>query len=568
MSDLGHRLRTTLASFRDALRNRNIALLVIAFAGTCLGGWAGAVAVSVYAFHHGGTTALGIFMAVRLFPNALVSPFAGTLADRYPHTRLMVAADVASAVTVVATAALIMLDAPVAAVFATAIARGVVGAPFAPARGALTPTLARTPEELTATNVVSGSVEALAVFLGPALAGLLLAATSFQVVFFVVAATFVWSALLVSRIRVPAAEEAEAEPGAEPEAERAAPSFLTETMDGIRAVAGDPVLRVVVGLFVLQFLVNGLLNVLTVAIALDMLDLGDGGVGTLSGAVGVGGLVGLALTLPLVGARRLAPTFATGLVLWGLPLALIPLLPTAAFALVMLGVIGIGSELADVAGITLLQRSASSEILGRVFGILESGILLMLGLGGVLAPVLIGVFGLETALVLSGVWLPLLVAVLYRALGRVDAATATSVNEADVALLLGVPMFAALPAYTVEQLAADLEVRTAAAGETIVRQGEHADRFYVIAAGRTEVVVDDEPVRTLAAGDWFGEIALLGESARTATVRALTDVELRVLDGDRFVAAVTGHAASRRAADSVVAARLAAARPAHLGSVA
>jgi MFS family permease len=216
--------------------------------------------------------------------------------------------------------------------------------------------------------------------------------------------------------------------------------------------------------------------------------------------------------------------------------------------------VGIGNTLVDVAALTLLQRSAPDEVLARVFGVIESLLVGAIGLGAILAPVLVSAFGADGALIATGAFLSVLAAVSWPRLARIDAETA--LPEREVALLTTLPLFAPLPPVTVEHLARSLQPVRVAAGEEIVREGEPGDRFYVVARGEVEVAAHGKPLRTLGPGEYFGEIALLRPVPRTATVIARADAELLTLDRDEFVAAVTGHPDSREAADAVIGARL------------
>jgi CRP-like cAMP-binding protein len=96
----------------------------------------------------------------------------------------------------------------------------------------------------------------------------------------------------------------------------------------------------------------------------------------------------------------------------------------------------------------------------------------------------------------------------------------------------------------------------ARAGEEIIRRGDHGDRFYVVGSGEVEVLLDGQQPRREGPGSYFGEIALLRDVPRTATVQAATDVELFALDRDDFLPAVTGHAGSSEAAEAVIGSRL------------
>jgi MFS family permease len=236
------------------------------------------------------------------------------------------------------------------------------------------------------------------------------------------------------------------------------------------------------------------------------------------------------------------------------PIALIGVWPHEAPALVLLAVLGVGNTLVDVAALTLLQRAAPDEVLARVFGVIESLLVAALGLGAILAPLLVSLFGIRGALLATGALLPVLTVFAWPRLARIDSEV--TMPERELALLRRLPMFAPLPASTLEHLARSLRPLRVRAGEEIVREGAPGDRFYVLASGEADVSVGGRPASKLGPGDYFGEIALLREVPRTATVVARTNVELYSLDRDEFVAAVTGHPESREAADAVIGARL------------
>ena len=314
-----------------------------------------------------------------------------------------------------------------------------------------------------------------------------------------------------------------------------------------------------IGLYGAQTLVAGALNVLIVVAALELLDLGKAGIGYLNSAVGVGGLVGGFGALALLGRTKLASDFGVGLVLLGLPIALIGVFPDTAVALVLLGVVGVGTTIVDVAGVTLLQRAVPDDVLTRVMGVVQSVFVGTLGIGAVIAPLLTSAIHVRGALIATGAALPVLTVLAWTRLRALDAQTAAPARGLE--LLRGIALFRPLPPATIEQLAANLIPVHAAAGTEIVRQGAIGDRFYIVARGELDVTVDGRPGEPLLAGDHFGEIALLHDVPRTATVRARTDVELLALDRDEFIGAVTGHPESAEAAHAVVAARLASLRP-------
>jgi hypothetical protein len=178
----------------------------------------------------------------------------------------------------------------------------------------------------------------------------------------------------------------------------------------------------------------------------------------------------------------------------------------------------------------------------------------MIAVGSVAVPFVIVLLGAHAALVVVGLWLPLVVAVAWNRLRAVDAAAVVHVRE--LGLLRAIPMFAPLAPPTIERLAANLLPVEVTAGTWIIREGERGDRFYVVDEGQVEVEIDGEAVRSQGPGSSFGEIALLRDVPRTASVRAATDVRLLALERDVFLSAVTGHTRSRAAAEAVVAERL------------
>jgi len=536
-------MRESLRAMREVMQNRALRRLQLAWAGSIIGSWAYSIALVVYAYDHGGASAVGLIGLIRWIPAAVASPLAAVLGDRYPRVRVMLASDLLRAAGLAAMAASVLVHAPVAVVYLLASAVAVTTTAFQPAEAALLPSLARSPEELTAANVSSSTIESLGFCVGPALGGILLAVSSTWVVFVVTASTFLWSALMLTPLlRV-----------TEPPLTRERPRLLDEATAGFRAIGRDPRLRLVVGLFSAQTLVNGAFGVLIAVSALQLLDLGPGGVGYLNAAVGVGGILGGLVSLALVGHRRLATTFGIAVAGTGAPLILLGGVPSTVAALVAFGLIGFANIICDVSGFTILQRGTPSDVLARVFGVLHSLFYVTVALGAVLAPVLIHSAGARWTLVAVGVLLPILAVLTHASLARLDAAP---VDRERLDLLLKIPIFSPLSPPVLEQLAARLIPVHASAGEEIIRLGDHGDRFYLVKSGEVEVLLDDQPPRREGPGSYFGEIALLRDVPRTATVRAATDVELFALDRDHFIPAVTGHAASAEAAESVIGTRL------------
>jgi MFS family permease len=323
---------------------------------------------------------------------------------------------------------------------------------------------------------------------------------------------------------------------------------------GFRALFASADLLVLTGLYTAQTLVAGALNVLVVVTALSLLDVDSSGVGYLNAALGVGGLVGGFVALVLATRGRLAADFGIGIALFGIPLALIGITSSVAVALLALALIGLANSIVDINALTIMQRAVPDEVLARVLGVLEGILIGSIGVGGLLAPLLIHVAGIRWALILTGLLLPVLALAATHRLLSIDRRTSA---PAHTELLRGIELLAPLPLATLEALAGSLAELAVAAGTAIVREGDVGDRYYVIAKGEVDVAG-----KRLGRGSGFGEIALLRDVPRTATVTAATDVTLYTLERDEFVAAVTGHEPAKATADEIIAARLGAFDPA------
>jgi len=407
----------------------------------------------------------------------------------------------------------------------------------------------RRPEELTAANLVLTTIESVGIFVGPAIGGILLTVAGTDTIFAIAAASFLASALLLVGISVERS----------PDAQIRKKSFVSEAFAGFGTVARDARLRLIISLYGMQTLLAGSVNVLIVVLALQTLDLGKSGIGFLNSAIGVGGLLGGIVAVGLIARPRLASAFGAGLALAGLPIAAIGLAPRTATAVVCLALAGLGTTIVDVAGVTLLQRSTPDEVLTRVMGVVQSVFVGTLGLGAVLAPALIHLVGDRWTLAIVGIPIAVAAALAWPRFRRIDAETARA--PAFVGLLRSIPIFAPLPEAVLEQLARDGRVIKMSAGDRIISAGESGDDFYVIVQGEAEVEASGKPSRLLHEGDSFGEIALLRDVPRTATVTATSNGELLALGRDSFLSAVTGNPDSAAAAHAVAAARLGSLRP-------
>jgi MFS family permease len=341
---LGRRLGESLRAFAAVFANPDLRRLELAWSGSVIGQWGYEVALAVFAYRAGGAAAVGLVALVRLLPAAVVAPFSALLGDRFLRRRIMVAADLVRVCAMGGAAAAVFAGSPPVVVYALAVVTALAGTAFPPAQSSLLPALARSPEELTAANATTTTIESVAFFAGPALGGVLLTFTSVGSVFACTAALFLWSALVLSRIRT----DSRGELGEELE------SIPREALAGFRAILHERRLRIVVGLYGAQTLVAGIMRVLLVVTALRILGLGASGVGFLNSADGVGALVGVLALLGVISSGGLTGVFALGILFWGVPLVVLGAAPSVASALVCFGIVGVGNTMVDVAGLTLL----------------------------------------------------------------------------------------------------------------------------------------------------------------------------------------------------------------------
>jgi predicted MFS family arabinose efflux permease len=441
----------------------------------------------------------------------------------------------------------IAVDLSVLFVYMLAVVATIPFTVFRPAHSALLPALCETPTELTAANASRGLLDSASTLVGPLLAALLLDVSGPEAVFVLTAGLSLWSALLVSLIDYePAPREAPPAPI----------RIAADTVEGLRAIAAQRDVTMLFGLGAVQAVTRGALNVFTVVVAIDLLETGEPGVGVLTAAIGVGAMVGSLGASVLVGSRRLAAYTGVGIALWGLPLALIGVFPSELLALVMLAIIGAGNALVDLGYFTLFPRLMPDEVLARVFGALESLVALAVGLGSILTPLLIHLFGIRGALVAIGLITPAIVGLAWSRLVTVDKALGA---QADVIeRLRQVTMLRPLPVSTIEHLARNVREESVEPGQAVIEQGQVGESFYVIVAGEVEIRENGRLLRVLSDGDSFGEIALLRDVPRTTTVRARTPLMLYELGRHHFVPIVSGYSESAAEAETVVETRLAA----------
>src|SRR5829696_1762100 len=516
-------MRSLVRVVAAVARNRALTAVLVAygvFSATQNAVW---IAMLVYAYDRGGAGTAGAVAIAQLLPAALLAPVAAAVADRRSPVGVLVGGYLVQVAGMLATAVAIGLEAPLAAYVGAVVASAAV-ATTRPAQTPLVPGLVHDAEQLTAAN------------------GVLLTVAGPGLVFAVAGAAGLMSVGLAATVRGTGALAVDESAG------------LAGTLAGFRVLARRSAPRLLVALLGAQWVVIGALDILFVVLAVDVLDRGQGWVGYLSMAYGVGGVLAGLAGMALVGRRRLVRPILGGVVLIGAALGLSALSTTAAATVVLLTVVGGGRALFNLATRTLLQRAVPAEVVGRVFGVVEGLAMAGLAVGSALVPLLVAVGGTVTAVVGTAAILPVVALGSGRALFRLDAAAHVPIVE--IALLRSLRIFHALPAPALEGLARSLEPVQLAAGEVLIREGERGDRFYAVADGRLQVTIDGALVATNRRGDGIGEIALLYGVPRTATVTATSPATVLALSREDFLNAVTGHTPTARAAAVVADERL------------
>lgn len=507
------------------------------------------VALLVFAYERGGASEVALFGVMRTAAAASMVSLVAVLGDRAPRATVLTGGALLGATALAAAALATSTDSGSLTVYGTSALAAVAMAAYRPTSAALAPSLVQRPAELVAHNVVGTVVEGTTALAGPVLGAVLVDRLGVAGALTVTSLAVLGAALLFGGLRRSIGTTTP------PRQERARTPLRRDLSAGFRQIAGDPTARLLTVVGGAQTMVRGALHVLVVVLAVDLLDVRETFSGVLLAAIGVGSLLGTLLTVRVVGGGRLGRTLALGLTLWGAPVAVVAFAPAPAVAVAVLAVIGLGNNLVDVSLFTLLQRSVPNDVLARVMGALETALQATMALGAVVAALALDRFGDRGALVALGALLPAVALIALPSLAAIDRRT--EVRDADVSLLQQIPLFAPLPLVDVELLAGRLSEATRwVAGSDVVRAGDAGDTYFVIEDGDADVVVDGVPSTRLGRGGGFGEIALLRAVPRVATVRAATDLSLRTLGRDDFLAVVTGHPGSRAAAEDAVDAML------------
>jgi MFS family permease len=536
-------IRIILSALAVDFGNRDLGLLGLSKAGNSFANWSFAISLGVYGFDHGGATAVGIVALVRLAPGALASPFAGLLSDRFSRRAVLIWSSLAVAAVLGAASNVAAFGGPSWLILALAGAFTVATSGYAPAEAAMLPHLARTPQELSAANVTHSTMENVGFLLAALVTGLILVFASPAVVFATGALVGLATVAMILAIT----------PDSRPEyspLEGELSGIAQDTTLGFRILIRESALRLCAGTITILVFFEGLADVLVVILALELLHLDTGSVGFLKAAWGIGALVGAAGLAALLNRGKLVGALVGGSLILGLGAALPGVwnVPVAAYAGWL--AIGFGYTFIKVTAKILLQRLGSDETLGRVVGALWSARWAAMAIGSIAASAIVALIGIEESLFVLAALMPAFALLVWTRLRAYEVGA--PVAEEYFSLLRENSIFSPLPVATLERLSRDLVPVDADSGVEVITQGDQGDSFYLIEEGQVEVFENGNFRRNEGPGESFGEIALLHDVPRTATVRATAPTRLLRLEREQFISAVTGHRRSRQQAGTVV----------------
>lgn len=516
-------------ALRGCWANPRLRRMLAAYLLFNLAEWANWIALLVWAYDQDGVRGASAIALVQLLPAAVVAPVIAGRMSRMRGPRALQVGYAVQGLSGVVLGTVILVDVDVAVVAVLAAVYSCAVTATRPVHHSLLPEISNTTSDLAAGNAGSGWTEAAAAFVGPLVSGVLVTVWGAGGVLVAMGFGSVLSAVLASGLgagapRVPATATGRA-------------------TSPLRSVIGDPAARLLSALVAAEYVLVGMMDILLVVLALDRLDMAEGGPGLLNSAIGIGGIVGAVATVLLIGARRLSPMVVLGAVLVGAPFALAGWTGSVVLAMTLIALCGAGKLFFDVALRTVIQRLLPDRLVTAMFGLQEAMMMAGLALGALAAPLLVTAAGTEVAFLLAGSFLPLVALVAWWPLRRLDRAAAVPTDK--LALLSGLPMLSVLAPRVVERLAVFSDRVSVPDGARVVTEGEIGDLFYVVESGRLVVSHGADRIRTLGPGGWFGELALLRPDARrTATVTADGPAQLVTIDRQTFLTALTGTSAS------------------------
>ena len=525
--------------FRDALRHRDLRLLIGAFVVDQIGTWSYLVVISVYLFDRTHSTqwlaALGI---CRWVPGLLLTSYGGVIADRYQRVTILIVSALASAAIMAALAVVVATNASPGLILVLVAASAVAIAPYQSAAGALTPEVVGE-KDLAAANSIFSALENLVVVLGPGIGGLLLLTGRPVIGVAINAASFVVAAAVISRLRVRSRGGADS-----------ADSAVHQWKAGLSALAAQPVAVAVVLFCALDSAVYGASTVLYVPLSVR-LGTGPNGYSYLLAGAALGGVLGVGLANRLSGGSRLAPVIMGSICLQALPYLVTVAVNAPALAALLQVASGVGMVIVDVLALTSLQRDLPRQMLGRVLGIFDTVLLAGIVLASLATGILLAHTDVNVALVAVGAGIPALGLIGLPTLLRADRTSAAVAQRLRprVELLARLDLLDGADRRTLERLAAAAQEFVMPSGEVVIREGDEADALWILTRGGLSVsAIGGGPgpraLAVVTTPGYVGELGLLHAIPRTATVRTSEESVLLRIGGQDFLSALEAVRAS------------------------
>jgi len=519
--------------------------VLVAFASSSVAEWALWIGVLVHAHDHGGAGAAGAVSLSLLLPAMILTPIAGSVADGLHPNHVVVGAFTTQMVALLAAA----IAAPTGSLIAVVVPVAVATSAFTfihPTLAVVMPGLVASPTELTAGNLLTGYCESSAVLVGPLLAGGILALTGPSAVLWACAGLTGLSTLATFPLRRIDVDVTDLTSDPIIAGSVSNPHRAALLRRGIAEIARRRELRALLVVLAGQHLLIGGLDLIYIVFAVDELHLSTSAPGLFAASFGLGAIIGGIAATAFVARAPLARWTLGAMAVIIVALAALAGAPLFVTALMLFPVMGLSRSVLDLSGRILLQRAAPQAALATTFAALEALSLLSSAVGVVVVRALIGLSGARAALAGTACVLATILVFTARSLRSIDAVADAPVVA--IRLLRRIPLFATLPGPALEGVARSGHPVHAPAGTTIIAEGETGDRYYAIARGDVDVSIGEQPVSTMHAGDGFGEIALIANHPRTATVRATSDVELLAIERGAFLTVVLGHDAAARSA--------------------
>jgi CRP-like cAMP-binding protein/predicted MFS family arabinose efflux permease len=516
-------------SFRDALSNRDVRVAVLGQAAGTSTQYLVTTALAIHLVSVLGPGSLWM-LSLRYLPAALLGPLSAAPTDRLGPRNALILIFGGRAVTLGAAALTLAAGVSVGVLVALTVVEAALGTACLPALAAAQVSAARSPQELSAASALQSSAKSLAEVLGALAAGFLSALMSPAAVFAVIAGVAITGSLGALGLRASST--------------RARPLRRLEVRGTFFADWGmvrDRKIAVTTGLAAVRASNRAVWVGLSVIAATGFLKMGTAGVGELAAAAGVGAVVAIPVGARLIGRHRSSGTLALAIAGMGLPLVLIGVTGSALAALLLIPIWGLCGATAEIHIGCLIPRVAARRVANAVSlnetfrNWAQAGATLLL-------PLSVTAFGARSAVAVWGGIQIAAAAISKRRIDQVDVEVASHIRILE--LIHSIEMFRPLRVVELEQVAASVSPREIRAGEVVIRELDRgAESMFIIESGTVEVTRRGERLRELAAGDSFGQIALLHRAPRTASVTAISDGTLLELDRAGFIGAVSDYKA-------------------------